>query len=97
MIKKVEEIIGSEPNISIRRLAQRLSLSDRTIRKILKEDLKMFPYKIQVHQRLNDEAISKRYTFASDLLEMIDSKRIDPTKTIFSDEAHIWLDGYINS
>jgi len=31
------------------------------------------------------------------MLELIDTKQIDPKKIIFSDEAHICLDGYINN
>jgi len=56
----------------------------------------MYPYKIQVHQQLDESSISIRYSFASDMFELIDTKQIDPRNIIFSYEAHICLYGYIN-
>ena len=62
----------------------------------MKLDLKKFPYKIQMAQRLSDEAIQRRLFFASDFLELIDRHIVDPNRIIFSDEAHFWLDGFVN-
>ena len=97
IIEQVDEIIRREPSISTRRLAQQLGLSASSVCRILKDDLKMYPYRLQVHQRLNENSMTLRYNFAADFLELDDSNQIDPSKIIFSDEAHFWLDGYINS
>jgi len=41
---------------STRKLAKKLGMSDFSARKILKDDLKMTPYKLQKRQKLNEEA-----------------------------------------
>jgi len=96
LIEEVREIAATEPSISKRKLAQRIGVSDFTAWKILHDDLKLFPYKIQVGQRLSEAAIEKRKEFAAEVAQLIDSKEIDPDKIIFTDEAHFWLDGYVN-
>lgn len=97
IIEQAKNIMKREPSLSTRKLAQELGLSYRTAGRILKDDLKLFPYKLQVYQRLSDDAMIRRFNFAADMLELIDSKQIDPNKIIFSDEAHFWLDGYVNN
>ena len=97
IIEKAKEIMKREPSLSTRKLAQELGLSYRSAGRILKDDLKLFPYKLQVYQRLSEVAITKRFNFAADILELVDTKQIDLTKIIFSDEAHFWLDGYVNN
>lgn len=96
IVENARKLVQEEPSISSRRLSQRLRVSQTTAMKLLKEDLACFPYKIQVGQQLTDAAVEKRYSFAGELCQMIDDKSIDITKIIFTDEAHFWLDGYVN-
>lgn len=95
-IEKVREQFTEEPTTSIRRASQFLGISKSTVHRILRDDLNQFPYKIQVLQRLSDDQIVRRLNFAADLVEDIDRKLVDPKKIIFTDEAHFWLDGYVN-
>jgi hypothetical protein len=48
------------PVRSARRMAQDLGINRETVRKVLKEDLKVFPYKMQAAHHLNDKAQSTR-------------------------------------
>ena len=63
---------------------------------IVKRDLNLFPYKIQVHQQLKDVDVNRRLDFANLMLEKIENKEIDISKIWFSDEAHFHLNGYVN-
>jgi len=71
-------------------------ISQSTVIRIMKLDLKKFPFKIQMAQRPSDKAIQRRLFFASDFLESIYRHIVDPNRIILSDEAHFWLDGYVN-
>lgn len=95
-IDKARELIEQDPSISIRNLSRSLDLSRSSGQRILREDLCIFPCKIQVGQRLEPADIARRLEFANEICEMIDVHNFDPSKIIFSDEAHFWLDGYVN-
>lgn len=96
LLERVKQVVQEEPSISTRRLSQRLNVSVTTAWKILNKDLKLHPYKIQVAQQLTPASVEKRLHFAQDVCEMIDNGEMDASKIIFSDEAHFWLDGYVN-
>ncbi|RWS15258.1 histone-lysine N-methyltransferase SETMAR-like protein, partial [Dinothrombium tinctorium] len=95
-IARVSEIVAECPNISIRRGAQEAGMSHTTFRKILRKDLGLFPYKIQITQPLSERNYADRLSFATAMAEMIDLKRINVGAIWFSDEAHFWLHGYVN-
>jgi biotin operon repressor len=69
---------------STRKLAKKLGMSDFSARKILKDDLKMTPYKLQKRQKLNEEAKKKRRDRCRALLRRFD--RQSHRRIIFSDE-----------
>lgn len=96
IIESAREIAEQEPTISTRRLSQRIGVSRSTAWTILNKDLKLFPYKVQIAQQLTEAAVEKRLNFANEVCQLIDESKIDITKIIFSDEAHFWLDGYVN-
>jgi len=96
VIEEARRIVEGEPSIPSRRLSSRLNVSQTTAMKLLTEDLKLFPYKIQVAQQLTDAADEKRFKFAGELCRMIDGQVMDINRIIFTDEAYFWLDGYVN-
>ncbi|XP_065642687.1 protein GVQW3-like [Hydra vulgaris] len=51
-IARVRESAAESPKTSIRRRAQQLNISQRSLRRILKKGLHLFPYKIQLVQKL---------------------------------------------
>ena len=49
-----------------------------------------------MHHRLSVAAIEQRQEFANDVMDRIDNSTFDVAKVWFSDEAHFYLDGYVN-
>ena len=83
---------------SIRHRAQELDLCPSTLWKILRKDLGLRAYKIQLVQELkpNDHQVRRRFVeWAQNEITVVPDfhKRI-----LFSDEAeaHFWLNGYVN-
>ncbi|GFT18322.1 DUF4817 domain-containing protein [Trichonephila clavipes] len=95
-IATVERSIEEEPNESIRHRAQELDMCPSTLWKILRKDLGLCAYKIQLVQELkpNDHQARRRFVeWAQNEIAVVPDfhKRI-----LFSDEAHFWLNGYVN-
>ncbi|GFV28233.1 DUF4817 domain-containing protein [Trichonephila clavipes] len=95
-IATVERSIEEDPNDSIRHRAQELDLCPSTLWKILRKDLGLRAYKIQLVQELkpNDHQARRRFVeWAQNEIAVVPDfhKRI-----LFSDEAHFWLNGYVN-
>ncbi|GFX38541.1 DUF4817 domain-containing protein [Trichonephila clavipes] len=95
-IATVERSIDEDPNESIRHRAQELDLCPSTLWKILRKDLGLRAYKIQLVEELkpNDHQARRRFVeWAQNEIAVVPDfhKRI-----LFSDEAHFWLNGYVN-
>ncbi|GFV50670.1 DUF4817 domain-containing protein [Trichonephila clavipes] len=95
-IATVERSIEEDPNESTRHRAQELDLCPSTLWKILRKDLGLRAYKIQLVQELksNDHQARRRFVeWAQNEIAVVPyfHKRI-----LFSDEAHFWLNGYVN-
>lgn len=93
-IVAVYESVQEDSRQSISHRAQELGLSQTSTWRILRRDLGLHPYKIQLNQeiKVNDQ---RR------LFDDWASKRLeeDPNfdwKNIFSDEAHFLMNGYVN-
>ena len=95
-VDQAAAILEHDPNISHRRLAQAIGTSRETARIIMRKDLQLFPYKIQLTQYISPAAISARLDFANLMIEKMERGEIDFGKIIFSDEAHFHLEGYVN-
>lgn len=95
-IAAVAESVREDRDESIRRRSQSLGLSYGTLWRILKRDLGLKAYKIQLVQELKPADLRLRREFGQWALEQL---AIDPyfyRKIVFSDEAHFWLNGYVN-
>jgi transposase len=93
-VEAVRESVLQSPSRSARKHAIALSISDRSVRRILHADLKFHPYKIQIVQELNEHDMEKRMTCCEEILEMLDT---NPDAVIItSDEAHFHLSGFVN-
>lgn len=88
--------VETNPRESIRRRAQQLGLSLTTTWRILTKDLGLHAYKIQITRALHYLDHFKRREFAKWALEKLEVDRNFGAKIIFSDEAHFWLNGYVN-
>jgi len=56
----------------------------------------MYPYKITSHQLLTERAMAKRVEFCKTINRMFEDGELDEKFIIYTDEAHFWLNGYVN-
>lgn len=92
--KKVKNILSKAKRTSARKMAKKLCISDRSVRRILHEDLKCSAYKIVKEPAITDLQKTKRVTFANWVLNNFNK---DDTKNwLFSDEKLFDLDGVYN-
>lgn len=56
----------------------------------------MHPYKITVHQLLTEDAKVRRKEFCNTMTQMFENEELSEKAIIFSDEAHFFINGYVN-
>ncbi|GBN75477.1 hypothetical protein AVEN_190956-1 [Araneus ventricosus] len=95
-VAKVSGIVQQNPTNTARRIASETGLKRSSTQKILKNSLRMFPYKLQSHQVIPIKAVRQRFDFANDILTMIDNEGFDVGCIWFTDEAHFHLNGFVN-
>lgn len=95
-IDAVSASVTEDANRSINRRSQELGLSRMTTWRILRKDLGLHPYKIVLTQELKPLDHHKRRVFANWALEHLEIDHDFFKKIIFSDEAHFWLNGFVN-
>ena len=82
---------------SLQRLSQELGLSHALLQRILKKILHFYPYRIQIKHKFTAADMEKllvmRRLFENEIEE--DPDFLDDVW--FSEEAHFWLCGYVNS
>lgn len=84
------------PQKSVRRRSQELGIPVSSMQRILKKDLRVHPYKIQLTQELKTIDHGKRREFVNWFLEMERNDTNFHRDIIFSDEAHFHMNGYVN-
>ncbi|GBM56267.1 hypothetical protein AVEN_151945-1 [Araneus ventricosus] len=87
-IVKVSGIVQQNPRNTVRKIESETGLKRSSTQKILRNSLRMFPYKIQSHQAIPIEAVRQRFDFANEILTMIDNEGFDVGCIWFTDEAH---------
>ncbi|QQP40003.1 Transposable element Tc3 transposase [Caligus rogercresseyi] len=86
-IAAVASSVNENREMSIRRRSQQLGLCYSTTWKILSVDLGLKAYKIQLLQELKPNDLPQ---------QQFDENPLFYRKIVFSDEAHFWLNGYVN-
>lgn len=82
-IDDVRKYFDENPNTSIRKAAQVLDLKRETLRKIMRDVIKLHPYKITTHQLLTEKAMEKRVEFCKVITDMFESEELDEKQIIF--------------
>ena len=96
-VAAVRESVSEDPNLSIACRAQELGLSRTSTWRILLKNLDLFSYNIQLTQELKPNDHFHRRQFANCTLEqLVISLDFGKKKIIFSDEAHFWINGFVN-
>lgn len=96
-IQRVKEYFAQNPRDSLRKTAQVLDISYSSLRFIARKAIKLYPYKITGVHRISDEAKEARKAFCANILGIENGETFPVQQTIFTDEAHFWMDGYVNS
>ena len=82
------------PGRSARKHAAALKISDRTVRQILREELRFHPYKMAVVQQLTERDFNARQTACESLLEVVPPDALvffSVRLVFFSPFPHFWL------
>src|SRR6185437_1012909 len=95
-VDRVRAAVGKSPKKSVRRASQQLQLSVGTVHTILTKFLKLYPYKIQIEQPLKQNDKLRRLEFAQEFGVFLKDNPTVLNSIWFSDEAHFWLNGYVN-
>ena len=95
-IAAAEASLEENPNVSLTRHSQALSISVTSLWRILPNDLGLHPYKIKFNQELKPLDQQKRRMFVNWAEQQLESDSDFYRKIIFSDEAHFWLNGFVN-
>jgi len=94
-IESVRQDVAATPQKSVSRRSDELQISKTTLWRILKKDLKCYPYKIQLVQNIDQNDFEKRLQFAHSFLEIFqDEDKI--CSLMMTDEAHFHLNGFVN-
>jgi len=92
----IDSVVHS-PSKSVRRRSQELGINRESVRRILIADLHMYPYRIQIKQKLTPDDIRKRVITCQWFCDKIDAVPDFLDNVCFSDEAHFLLSGHLNS
>ena len=99
--EKLEDIsdrLLRSPSKSLRKLSQQSGLSLGLTHKVVRKELKLYPYKVRAVQELKDTDFRKRMEYCEWFNNFIAANGEDILDvTFFTDEAWFHLSGYINS
>ena len=94
---RVQESVEECHETSARRRSLQLGLSLSSTLRILKSDLNLTPYHIQVKQKLRDVDKTQRVTMCQWFMERHEGNEDFLDDVWFSDESHFHLSGYVNA
>ena len=82
-IKATSEVMESEPSPSIRSLAQQIGVSRSSAQRVLRTDLHLFHYKIQMLQASPSDSPTRRFHFANEMIIKIDEGELSVENLCF--------------
>ena len=94
-ILKVKNRLRRKTGVSTRKLSMELGISSTSVRRILKVDLGLKPYKKVVEPSLSDDQKIKRKKFANWVRNNF--RKEETMRILFSDEKFFDIDGVYNS
>ena len=96
-VDAVRDSVGWRPKKSLRRCSQELGPSRSSVHRILKNDLQLYPYRIQIKQTLTQNDMTKHVEICWWFESKIEENPDFLQNVSFSDEAHFSLSGHVNS
>jgi hypothetical protein len=92
-IARVEEVLTLTPRKSVKRLSQQLDLKQTPTLIIVRQDLRMFPYKIQMQESMNDVGKESRLVLCNYYANIWKTTQYFIRHILFCDDAHFHLNG----
>lgn len=96
-IDAVRAVKEERPQTSVRHMQQEVDLSYGTCRRILKNDLKLHPYRLQVTHEILPLDRPQRREFCQRFIDTFIGNDEVMKKIMFTDESWFHLSGYVNS
>ena len=94
-IQKIKHRLRRKKRVSARKLSMELDISEKSVRRIMKKDLGLRPYKKVIEPLLSNDQKIKRKKFANWL--QTNFRKEDTMRILFSDEKFFDIDGVYNS
>lgn len=91
-VERVRQAMLRSPNRSARRHSIELGIGNRSVRRILHEDMHFHPYKLVVVQQLKAGDYAQRLNFAGQMKAIFEAN--DNVILLMSDEAHFHLNAW---
>ena len=96
-INVVRKSVGWSPKKLLQRRSQELGISREFLRRVLKSDLHLYPYQIQIKQKLTEADMAKHVAMCECFCDTIKDNPYFLDHVWFSDEVHFLLSGHVNS
>jgi len=96
-VAAVRDSVVHSPSKSVRRRSQELGINRESVRRILIADLHMYPYRIQIKQKLTPDDMRKRVIMCQRFCDKIDDVPDFLDNVWFLGEAHVLLSGHVHS
>lgn len=93
-VERVRQAVVRSPTSSARRQALALNITRRSLGRILHDDLRFHPYKIQIVHKILPQDFATRIEFCRTFLDLLNPYIAN--HLIMCDEAHFHLSGYVN-
>ena len=96
-VQTIRTLVKNDPKKSHRRLGQEAGCSSSTAQRILRKDLQLYPYRLAVTNKLTEADKIARSAFCEWFLQKCRETVGFLENVWFTDEAHFYLDGRVNS
>lgn len=92
---EVAQSFVEDPHLTVRKASEQLEINRMSIFRNLKM-IKFHPYKIHLHQEINDDDFDRRVEFSENMMERIVQNPNFQSLIVFSDESTFQLNGEVN-
>ncbi|XP_071037890.1 uncharacterized protein [Parasteatoda tepidariorum] len=95
-VERVRQTFLDNPRRSVRSAARELDMPISTLYKVIKKQLRLHAYKVQIVQGLEPDDRPRRMAFATDMVGRIEDDADFLKHIMFSDEASFHVSGIVN-
>ena len=96
-VQKVSDSVQRSPKKSCRKRCQNVKLSCTTTWRIMRENLKLYPYVIPIHHQLSEEHKKAKLEMCRKFVVKMDENGRWINDVWFSDEANFYLNGTVST